>query len=128
MYTFDNLFNIVTLLSNAGVPNVTAELAEANNYPNIRVFTVGQGNQSNTPFTQLASIEQPWAVASNLSIGVGGWSAFSAACWFTYRDVYNKLGGNIPQGLISNNWGGTPVEHVGISRMKCSYINNYIYI
>lgn len=100
-----------TLLSNAGVPNITAELQAANNYPLIRVFTVGQGNSSTVPFTQLASIEQTWAVASNLSIGVGGWSAFSAVCWFTYRDVYNKLGGNIPMGLISNNWGGTPIQH-----------------
>ena len=100
-----------TLLSNAGVPNVTAELQLANNYPYIRVFTVGQGNSSEVPFTQLASIEQQWAVASNLSIGVGGWSAFSAVCWFTYRDVFDKLGGNVPQGLISNNWGGTPIQH-----------------
>lgn len=100
-----------TLLSNAGVPNVTQELQRANKYPLIRVFTVGQGNQSDTPFTQLASIEQPWAVASSASIGVGGWSAFSAVCWFTYRDIFDALGGTVPQGLISNNWGGTPIQH-----------------
>ncbi len=95
-----------TLLSNAGVPNATAEIADANNYPLIRVFTVGQGNQSNTPFTELASIEQIWSVAANTSIGGPGWNWFSAACWFTYRDVFNSLGGTVPQGLISNNWGG----------------------
>lgn len=85
-----------TLLSNAAVPNVTAELAKANNYPNIRLFTVGQGNSSTTPFTELASIEQPWVVAANTSVGVGGWSAFSAICWFVYRDLYDATG--IPQG------------------------------
>jgi len=97
-----------TLLSNAGVPNVTAELADANNYPNIRVFTVGQGTTSTTPLRELGSIEQAWVAASNASIGLGGWTAFSAVCWFTYRDVYNALGGTVPQGLVSNNWGGTP--------------------
>jgi len=100
-----------TLLSNAGVPNATAEIADANNYPNIRVMTVGQGNSSAVPFTELASIELNWAAASNLTIGAGGWSSFSAVCWFTYRDVFNALGGAVPQGLISNNWGGTPIEH-----------------
>lgn len=46
-----------TLLSNAGVPNATAEISDANNYPNIRVMTVGQGNASAVPFVELASIE-----------------------------------------------------------------------
>lgn len=100
-----------TLKSNAGVPNVTTEVQNANNYPYIRVFTVGQGNSSRVPFQELASIEQPWAVAANTSIGFGSWSAFSAVCWFTYRDLFDALGGTVPQGLISNNWGGTPIQH-----------------
>ena len=64
-----------------GVPNATAELQKGNAYPHIRLFTVGEGNSSKVPFNELASIEQPWVVASNTSLGVGAWSAFSAVCW-----------------------------------------------
>eukprot|EP01116_Phalansterium_solitarium_P019525 TRINITY_DN5491_c0_g1_i1.p1 TRINITY_DN5491_c0_g1~~TRINITY_DN5491_c0_g1_i1.p1 ORF type:complete len:513 (-),score=201.49 TRINITY_DN5491_c0_g1_i1:164-1702(-) len=100
-----------TLLSNAGVPNVSLELSAANKYPLIRLFTVGQGTSSPKPLTDLATVEQLWSVASNSSVGVGGWTAFSAVCWFTYRDVFDALGGTVPFGLISNNWGGTPIQH-----------------
>jgi hypothetical protein len=76
-----------TLYSNAGVPNVTAEVALANSYPNIRVFTVGDGTSSSTPLTELNTTTQLWSVASNISIGGPGWAYMSAVCWFTYRDV-----------------------------------------
>jgi len=74
------------------------------------VFTVGEGTTSNTTLNQLATIAQPWTPASAASIGVGNWSEFSAVCWFFGRDLYDALGGSVPIGLISNNWGGTPVE------------------
>lgn len=90
--------------------NATAEIAAANNYPDIRVTTVGQGTTSYTPLTQLATIAQPWTVANASSIGVGNWSEFSAVCWFFGRDLHDALGGSVPIGLISNNWGGTRVE------------------
>jgi len=93
------------------VPNATTEIADADNYNMIRVFTVGQGTQSTTPFSFLQTVEQQWAVASHTSVGGQAWAYFSAVCWFTYRDVFNGLGKKIPQGLISNNWGGTPIEH-----------------
>jgi len=93
------------------VPNATAEIADADNYNLIRVFTVGQATQSTTPFQFLQTIEQAWALASRASVGGQAWAYFSAVCWFTYRDVFNGLGKTIPQGLISNNWGGTPIEH-----------------
>jgi sialate O-acetylesterase len=100
-----------TLTSNAGVPNATAEIALANSYPHIRVFTVGDGTSSTTPLTELKTIAQNWSVASNASIGGPGWAYMSAVCWFTYRDLYDALGGSVPQGLISTNWGGTPIQH-----------------
>ena len=100
-----------TLTSNAGVPNATAEIALANSYPNIRVFTVGDGTSSAAPLKELNTTSQQWSVAANTSIGGPGWDYMSAVCWFTYRDVYDALGGSVPQGLISNNWGGTPIQH-----------------
>ena len=83
----------------------SAEIAAADHYPLIRLFTVGQGTNSTTPLQQLKTIEQPWTVASSAAVGVGAWKSFSAVCWFTYRRVFDALGGNVPQGLISNNWG-----------------------
>ena len=99
-----------TLLTNAGVPNKTQEVADAANYPLIRVFTVGQGTNSSTPLTQLKTIEDPWAVSSPAVIGGPGWNTFSAVCWFTFRDIFDALGKKVPMGLISNNWGGTRIQ------------------
>lgn len=117
-----------TLLSNAGVPNATAEIAAANAYPAIRVFTVGQGTTSTTPLAQLGSIEQGWALAANTSIGLGGWTAFSAVCWFTYRDIFNALGGTVPQGLVSNNWGGTPYVAAAAALLPCASTHTHTHI
>jgi sialate O-acetylesterase len=80
--------------------NATAEVAAANNYPYLRVVTVGQSSTSYTPLTQLASIEQNWIAASNLTIGAGNWSAFSAVCWFFGRDIYNAFEGQVPIGRL----------------------------
>jgi len=88
--------------------NATTEVAEANNYPNIRVFTVGQGTWSFTALPYLNTIEQTWSVASSSSIGGGNWTYMSALCWFTGRDIYNIV--KIPIGLVSSNWGGTLVQ------------------
>ncbi len=95
-----------------GTANATQEAEKANGYPNIRVFTVGQGTSSKTPLSDLATIEQPWAVATNKSVDNGGaFDFFSSVCWFFGKGVHDGLGGATPVGLISNNWGGTPVEH-----------------
>eukprot|EP01052_Picozoa_sp_SAG31_P003074 SAG31_NODE_114_length_24318_cov_16.787481_20_plen_208_part_00 len=52
----------------APIPNATVERARANDYPNVRLFTVGEGNQSATPFQDLQTVLQPWTVASNASL------------------------------------------------------------
>ena len=61
---------------------------------------------------------EPWQVASNTSInrdyGPGHtlFSTFSAVCWFFGRELSLQLSpsGDVPVGLISNNWVGTKVE------------------
>ena len=75
-------------------------------YPSIRLFTVGQKTSSATPLGDLQTIEQPWSVASHQSIaGGGGFGLFSAVCWIFGREVLDRLGGTVPIGLVSNNWG-----------------------
>lgn len=95
------------------VTNVTAERQLANNYPTIRLFTVGQKTSSRTPLRDLQTIEQNWTVANNVSIAGGGrFGFFSAVCWFFGRQISDALSptGDVPIGLISNNWGGTVIE------------------
>ena len=84
--------------------NASVEVARAQAYPDIRVFTVGQGTTSYTPLTQLGSVAQNWSVASSATIGVGNWSQFSAVRWLFGRNVYDALGGSVSIGLISSNW------------------------
>lgn len=48
-----------------------------------------------------ATIEQNWSVAVPESIGLGGWSAFTAIGWFFARDVYDALGDEaVPLGMM----------------------------
>ena len=94
-----------------GALNATAEGAAAN-YPNIRITTVGQGTQSKTPLIDLQTIKQPWTAVTPQSIISKGTSNpdfdwFSAICYFSFRNVFNEMGGAVNFGLISDNWGGT---------------------
>ena len=87
--------------------NATAEVAAANNYPTIRLFTASM-LQSVKEQQQLLGVEQNWVVASSSSVGGGNWTFFSAACWFFGRDLNEEL--KYPIGLIATNWGGTPLR------------------
>ena len=69
--------------------NASAEIAAADHYPHIRLFTVGQYNSSRNPWSDLGAIEQPWSVASSRTVaganhteGVSplgrGWNFFSS--------------------------------------------------
>jgi len=71
--------------------NSTEEIADADNFPNIRLFTVGQGNASNTPLQNLASIEEKWSVASSTSVGNGVWTYFSAVCWLYGKYLFVRI-------------------------------------
>jgi sialate O-acetylesterase len=57
--------------------NATAEVAAADGFPYIRLFTAAL-YASNTPLVQLESVEEPWSVASSASVGGGNWTYFSA--------------------------------------------------
>lgn len=107
--------------------NVSAELAAANDYPHIRLFTVGLGTFSVVPLGQLQTVYQAWTPASNTSVGDGTWggaywdchtssrpcsappphpmTAFSAVGWYFGRDLHDLLNGTVPLGLIGDNWG-----------------------
>lgn len=118
----------------AGMNNLTAELAAADAYSNtIRFFTVGmetacgRPTDCSEPFRELAhgaqvrqnmsapcrsgqSCREKWEPASATALGAGAWDHFSAVCFLTARDIHDGLGGGVPLGLISSNWGGTPVQ------------------
>jgi len=92
----------------SAVFNASKEIAEANAYPYIRVFTVGQGTTSATPLKEFSTISQGWSVASSASIGGPNWNYFSGACWFFGRNIYDSE--QVPIGLVSTNWGGTIIQ------------------
>ena len=89
--------------------NASAEIAAADAFPNVRLFTVGQGTTADAPLLDLATVFAAWTEAGNASVSGADWTTFSAVCWFFGRDLYLALGGSVPIGLISSNWGGTPL-------------------
>jgi len=102
--------------SMVAVTNKTYERQLANDYPHIRLFSVGHSTQSSTPLNDLKTVWQPWEVASNETIwghyapGHTMFGTFSAVCWFFGREVSHGLDNEVPIGLVLNNWGGTKVE------------------
>jgi len=89
--------------------NASAEIATADNYPNIRVFSVGDGTASNTELNQLGTISQRWAVSSKTSIGGPDWQYQTAVGWLFVRAIYDSE--KIPIGLVNDNWGGTSLKN-----------------
>eukprot|EP01112_Ceratiomyxa_fruticulosa_P020244 TRINITY_DN6848_c1_g1_i1.p1 TRINITY_DN6848_c1_g1~~TRINITY_DN6848_c1_g1_i1.p1 ORF type:complete len:245 (+),score=45.24 TRINITY_DN6848_c1_g1_i1:1001-1735(+) len=101
--------------------NATQEIAEAANFPQIRVFTVGQGNISSTPENELLSVQEKWSVASAVSIGdqtigMNNWTYFSAVCWF-YGKYLTQTFPKLPIGLISSNCFGK--SHSKLRSLEC---------
>eukprot|EP00128_Syssomonas_multiformis_P013169 Colp12_sorted_trinity150504_noHs@15094 len=85
-------------------------IASAGDYPDIRLFTVGQGDLFDKPLENLATNIEPWTVASPAAVKGADpkqWDYFSAACWFFAVDMYKHQ--NVPLGLINDNWGGTDI-------------------
>lgn len=94
-----------------GNENKTFYAAEADKYPNIRLFTVGQKTSSKVPLMDLHTIEQNWTQAAHNTVTDGSkFNYFSAVCWFFGKNLYDGLDGKVPIGLVNDNWGGTRVE------------------
>merc|ERR1711865_507625 len=119
--------------SMAGMNNLTAELAAADAYSStMKLFTVGmetncRSTDCSKPFTELAhganirsnmsvlcgrgaSCRETWQPVGSSTLGAAAWDHFSAVCYLTARRIHDELGGKVPLGLISSNWGGTPVQ------------------
>jgi sialate O-acetylesterase len=90
----------------SGMFNASVEIANANNYPKIRLFTVSD-TQASTPQEEIITIGMQWSVASSITVASG---YTSAVCWLYGRMVHEGLGGR-PMGLIHTSWGGTYIEY-----------------
>ncbi|MBM1106187.1 sialate O-acetylesterase [Aurantibacter crassamenti] len=82
----------------AGLVNADEEIAKAD-YPNIRFFSVLR-KKSNTPQDDL---EGEWVVCTPETMRKS-----SAVAYFFGRKLLENL--EVPIGLITSSWGGTPVE------------------
>lgn len=88
--------------------NGSEEIANAANYPKIRVFTAAL-KASGAPVEQLLGILLNWSLPSSQTIGGADWTYMSAVCWLYGRMIHQALGGR-PIGLIATSWGGTSIE------------------
>jgi sialate O-acetylesterase len=88
--------------------NAAEEIAQAGNYPKIRLFTAAL-RSSSTPVEEIPQILQSWSVASPSSVGGPSYNYASAVCWYYGRMIHVALNGR-PIGLIATSWGGTPIE------------------
>lgn len=88
--------------------NGSTEIANAGNYPKIRVFTAAL-EPSDKPIEELIAIAEKWSTASPSSIGGPSFGYMSAVCWLYGRMIHEALGRR-PIGLIATSWGGTAIE------------------
>jgi sialate O-acetylesterase len=79
--------------------NSAEEIADANNYPQIRQFLVGR----KVIYTPMYNCNGKWQICSAQTAG-----NFTAVGYFFGRELTKQL--NVPVGLIHTSWGGTPVE------------------
>lgn len=89
--------------------NSGEEIAEANNYPQIRQFLVGR----KVTYKPMYNCNGKWQICSSQTAG-----NFTAVGYFFGRELNKQL--NVPVGLIHTSWGGTPAE----SWMSKEYLEN----
>jgi sialate O-acetylesterase len=83
------------------VLNLEQELAEAANYPEIRMLKI----ENKTSFTPLTNMQTRggWAICSTQTV-----RNFSAVAYFFAKNLF--LNKHIPVGIINSTWGGTVAE------------------
>ena len=85
--------------------NGTAEVAAAGRYTD-KIFMLKAVNSKyervNKPHWQTST---PTAAYNDYP------AAFSAVCWYTGKNLFEKLGGNTPVGLLQTSVGGSPIEY-----------------
>jgi len=79
--------------------NSAQEIAEANNYSQIRQFLVGR----KVIYTPMYNCIGKWQICSSQTAG-----NFTAVGYYFGRELNKQL--NVPVGLIHTSWGGTPAE------------------
>lgn len=89
--------------------NGTLEIANAGNYPKIRLFTSAR-NMSSKPLDELLGMWLNWSVASPQSVGGPSFIHMSAVCWLYGRMIHEALGGR-PIGLVATSWNGSAIEN-----------------
>ena len=91
--------------------NSTEEVAKGVTYTSMRVMTVGTKTSSKVLLQDLQTVQEVWSVPSTKVLSLNGrFGQFSSVCWFFGKQIYEKLNKTVPIGLVSDNWGGTPVE------------------
>ena len=88
--------------------NGTIEIANAANYPKVRIFTNARV-ASSLPVEESLSISLNWSIPSAQTVGGPDWEYMSAVCWLYGRMIHQALGGR-PIGLLATSWGGTFIE------------------
>ena len=83
------------------VLNLSQELTNAANYPEIRMLTIDH----KTSFTPLSSVQTKggWAICNPQSV-----RDFSAVAYFFAKNLFDSK--HIPIGIINSTWGGTVAE------------------
>ena len=89
--------------------NGSEEIANANNYPKIRLFTAAP-EKSQVPIEELLGMKLNWSLPSVDSVGGANWTHMSAVCWLYGRMIHQALGGR-PIGLIVSTRSGTAIQY-----------------
>ena len=84
---------------NQPVENCLDYVMNANEYPDIRMFTVPR----NSTDTQTYDCKSEWLCSSSASV-----ASFSATAYFFGLNLHRMLG--VPVGLVTSNWGGSTIE------------------
>ena len=101
--------NIDTIVVDS-VYNNTAELATADQFPNIRIFIVMNSQDDGHPSSPSLDLEssplQPWAEPTSENL-----KFYSALCWYAAKDLFLSLDSKVPVGAIQSAQGGTAIRN-----------------